>query len=697
MVRQFYIDNQRVDLPDDVRFQLTFQIADFGELKPRGSGSNTIKLPKTPRNVEIFERCNFVAVDTKFPYALHSAYYYEDGWLIFNDATVYLLAITDKDFEIQCTWGNSTEIARLKSIDMGNVSGLGNVNYGVDVYATIETGMKDVQGEFQQYNLAVIYNRLYSYFTRGLMSVKTALSAIGVSVNNISEAILSYLNDLYVFPAVKSVKLNYRNVRYDYPQTRTNIDPTNSDIEPIGALNGSLVKWKETGNVYGISRRNTFVFNPTRNDYTSGGRDDATPLFLPGQWYDVELNVEVYALDIFNADTANASFNRSNYRVCVVFGQAPDDNDNPAWNSSLFSTVQPPRADDSNIVITANNTSSYPIHLSAKKRIYCDGREVNVDYDEKGVAKMRLMIFPYISTSGVNSNVYGQVQASANISVTAVKDNTVVDIVMPEETTDEKASYLVRFNDVLRGISAFDFLTQSVLNVGALFDFKDGQMRVFTYNDIANNDPLDWSNKLISIDSESIYNQSAGGRNLVKYKPFEQYSGFGDGSFSDNLASGLKKADKTVAENSLFGFVNGDGKSNGYVNVASLPFVYEKADDKGLTYEFKDSGIHLVKLGVASDVKLVNRSNKAVYGNNVVRSVSDTQPTFSRMNSVGWSQYISMQQRYRMVKATFRLTGRDMAELDVKKPIYLHQTAQIYVITKVDYQPGKAIVDMMLL
>lgn len=94
MVRELYIDDQRVDLPDDVKFQLTFQIADFGDLSPRGSGSNTIKLPKTPRNVGIFERCNFVQVASNFPYALHSAYYYEDGFLVFNDATVYMLAIT---------------------------------------------------------------------------------------------------------------------------------------------------------------------------------------------------------------------------------------------------------------------------------------------------------------------------------------------------------------------------------------------------------------------------------------------------------------------------------------------------------------------------------------------------------------------------------------------------------------------------
>ena len=212
MTRELYIDDQRVDLPEDVRFQLTFQIADFGELKPRGSGSNTIKLPKTPRNIAIFQNCNFVQVNSDFPYALHTAYYYEDGWLIFNDATVYMLAITQTDFEIQCVWGNSTEIRRLKSLDMGDVNGLGNVNYDADAYAAIETGEIAINETTETTELAVTENGLLSKYTRGLLSAEKALTTIGINMSNVSEPILNYIENLYVFPAIQKVKINSENV-----------------------------------------------------------------------------------------------------------------------------------------------------------------------------------------------------------------------------------------------------------------------------------------------------------------------------------------------------------------------------------------------------------------------------------------------------------------------------------------------------
>ena len=59
--------------------------------------------------------------------------------------------------------------------------------------------------------------------------------------------------------------------------------------------------------------------------------------------------------------------------------------------------------------------------------------------------------------------------------------------------------------------------------------------------------------------------------------------------------------------------------------------------------------------------------------------------------------YIAMNNNYRKATALFMLTPQDVAQLDFKKPIYLRQYAQAYIVTKVNYQPKASTVEMLLI
>lgn len=681
MTRALYIDDQRVDLPDGVRFQLTFEIADFGELKPRGSGSNTIKLPKTPRNTSIFENCNFVQVDSKFPYLVHSAYYYEDGWLIFSDATVYMLAITQTDFEIQCVWGNSNTIRELKGFDMGGVANLGNVNYQPVTYGYIETGMKGIYGNIEAFELAT-YRGLRSPFTRGLLNIKQGLDNIPGFSAEYSPAVLAYLDHLYAFPAVSKAKIAYSNVEFS------------------GNISNKFVEYKNQNALLPTdpTYRKAFFIPIATNDRTvttQGGTPFdgiIAPFTLPGGWYDVSVEVSGIELLLYN-NSVDGKGKVIGPSVFVI-GQVLAGNDNTKY------TVET----DSSLVMNidedwrGNPSKTY----TASKRIYIDDTEVDMGNGVSAVPQLYCALWPTQYDQGGSRSLEDcYITATVKITMSAVQALTEVDINMPDETTDGTKNYItVAMNDLLRGTSAYEFITQAVINAGAIFDSKDGKTRVYTYDDIVNNaaEMLDWSDKLVYIKEENTFNQSGGSQNEIKYKPTEYYNGFGDGSYEDPLAQKLSKDNQTVVENSLFGFNNGMAKVSTYSSVTFIPFVLEKTDKDGnKTYEYKDSGWNLVKLTDTNAAQLTNINGTQVKPIYQSKLTDGQQPTFGNIRATNWAKCIALNQKYRKAKALFMLSPRDVAELDFKKPVYLRQYAQAYIVTKVDYQRNGSTVEMLLI
>lgn len=641
MTRDLYIDNQRVDLPDGVRFTLTFEIADFGELKPRGSGSNTIKLPKTPRNIAILDNCNFVQVDSQFPYLVHSAYYYEDGWLIFSDATVYMLAITQTDFEIQCVWGNSNEIRRLKALDMGDVEGLGNVNYGADTYALIETGQKTFLGEDIAGELAVTAKGLLSRYTRGLLSVEKAIEALGVKVEKNSFMFEHYIKGLHIFPAINSIKGVSRK-------------------EAEGSLNGTICN--KYGDLGYITYQNSGLASFEKS-YVSI-RDDwnnRNVFFIPifqGVNYIVKANFNIKKSGITEGD--------ENAMITV----------NAYSGKELLNIII-----SQYITIKNNTTLSFSFEHEFKN----------------GEQGFTFGIYP--ERGEVQS--YPVMEYTCHVEVVANNgDDYSVTIEMPQSGVDEIDGNLIKFSDVLRGNNAFDFLKSCFENSGAILESSDGIISLFTYNDIANNtsEMLDWSDKLIVINKEDVYNE-LGTKNYVKYKPSDKYNGYGDGYFDNEIAAALKRENKEFMVNSNFSFTNGTGRmlfqeEGGYV-YAIIPMF--KKNQEGV-WEFSgDGGLWLVQLGSRISVPLINDNGQTIVGGESIYGIPSKQPTFDNIRPYCWSNYIGIQNAYRKVKAVFNLRPQDIAEFNFRQPIYLRQYARSYIVTKINYKHNASLVEMLLI
>ena len=262
---------------------------------------------------------------------------------------------------------------------------------------------------------------------------------------------------------------------------------------------------------------------------------------------------------------------------------------------------------------------------------------------------------------------------------------------MPITSVNDRKGPVVSFNEVLKGISAYDFLVGSLCNTGGIFDQKDGMIRIFTYNDIANNDEtIDWSDKLINITEENTTNDDIGAQNYIKYKASAKYNGFGNGYFVNDLAVKLQKEDKNLIENKVFSFVNGIFTK--YIISGIIPMFLKEA-----TYKIAfsgDNGLWLVKIGASLNYFLINENAQKISGAKPIHSLVN-QPTFDRIRATSWENYIEIQNKYRKVKAIFMLSPQDIAQLDFKKPIHLRQYAQAYIVTKVSYKPGASTVEMI--
>ena len=152
-----------------------------------------------------------------------------------------------------------------------------------------------------------------------------------------------------------------------------------------------------------------------------------------------------------------------------------------------------------------------------------------------------------------------------------------------------------------------------------------------------------------------------------------------------------------VRTNSLFGFNNSPYQGR-LANGVSIPFVFETTEKDGtVTYEYKDRGWQLVRLANGKVTTLADRDGWTLAPEYPVNPVAAEQPTFGNIRQASWNGYINLQSKYRKGTALFMLTPRDVAELDFMKPIYLRQYAQVYVVTKVNYQRNGSTVEMLLI
>lgn len=109
MTEELYINNKRVDMNADTKITLNFKSNILGDIsKITSSNSQTISLPKTNHNRNIFDDPTSPSRSSSFPRRKHPARYVKNGVTVIADAYAVLLDCSDK-YEIALYWGEMTK------------------------------------------------------------------------------------------------------------------------------------------------------------------------------------------------------------------------------------------------------------------------------------------------------------------------------------------------------------------------------------------------------------------------------------------------------------------------------------------------------------------------------------------------------------------------------------------------------------
>lgn len=115
MTETLYINEQVVDMDGATNIVINVHNAYFSDIsKLNASNTNTIRLPKTKRNRDIFQDADLIQTRSRFPYEYQNVSFYRDGVEVVRDGSLYLLSTSNTHFECTIIFGVDAVFKLLK-------------------------------------------------------------------------------------------------------------------------------------------------------------------------------------------------------------------------------------------------------------------------------------------------------------------------------------------------------------------------------------------------------------------------------------------------------------------------------------------------------------------------------------------------------------------------------------------------------
>lgn len=115
MTETLYINEQVVDMDGATNIVINVQNAYFSDVsKLNAANTNTIRLPKTKRNRDIFQDADLIQTRSRFPYEYQNVSFYRDGVEVVRDGSLYLLSTSNTHFECTIIFGVDAVFKLLK-------------------------------------------------------------------------------------------------------------------------------------------------------------------------------------------------------------------------------------------------------------------------------------------------------------------------------------------------------------------------------------------------------------------------------------------------------------------------------------------------------------------------------------------------------------------------------------------------------
>lgn len=704
--RTLYIGGQRVDLPENVSFNLVWQVAEPGELKIYGSGSSTITLPFTPANDKLFEYCKYLtSVGGRQFQTFPECRYYERGVLMIDDGTAYLVSVSD-GYEICLTWGNGDLVQRLKDTPLYDKQ-IGTFKWdNSEIYPLAETSEspKDYPTFFTdekgQLTMRLAMNRPLVEYTK-------VLSVSGINGDTVPGRIYDFVKKTYLQVNGTQAKGYYREaVPVETLQGGAEIASQVNGLD--GASPTDDLYWLQGAKVGQVSIEQSGIYEIRIEEGFQGELPYDLPdgkqgyfrsfcIFITERDYgeDIQVGREPFIDNVFA--NAEGTAYEPVYRYEADAGGS---------GGTLFKEVRP--------VALAYSTKERPVTLMPvddfganliglqKKTYYiyiiprASVLKVRISYDPEGHS---------IYQRRFEGRVF--VDSIATFRETTVKDSA-TRIESPDDEilkTDPPDKITLLGYDNASQI-AQDFITMFPLMCQATMIGGSYRLQYFGFEEVIANMPnaYDWSEAYVTHTKTAYGNKNVALKNHVKFAPYGDYEGFrADGVFE---SFSLNEAEKNYGE--LKRIANYDyvrdlkiRNINNYdVSAKAGEYPLSKVKEKEGVYS--PGGLNSIPPvfffffnkfypGFRGRVQIEGGGKAMVYydvtGNrNTLEYIINGDP--SNGTAGYWKTFLEIIMRQKTITVMLNIHPSRLQGFDFTRPIYLKQLSVYVFAQKITYKGG---------
>jgi hypothetical protein len=636
-------------LPDNfTAFALTLECSEVGNLdKIKTNRSTTFLVPKTERNLALFEFSNYAEIQSNFPYTILRASYYEDTVPIFEDGHCYLMGAEEKGLRIFVAWGGIIDFEPLKKKSLRELNFEEYVQWG-DAFAE-NTGLTD--GEFAK----------WMYLDFGLGSLANALTgAMPLSYTHPCVIVGKLFDQILADNGMAlSVKQNVYESLYEMNIPLQNL-PFTDYLKELAE-----VRLEQTGSILqgGIpNNAENVVLNFALGSSHYG---QPIPMFNYGD-YPTRPGLRIPFAGKYKLHctlSSNTAWRWQAYNRCDISAR---------WKKTHEQYVS------EEYVYNYNKVDDYTYVL-----------ETEFEFEKDQVVQFRKHV-QYTDDSMIN--------ASYNLDVK-------LSLIEPSEGDRVPYGSKIDVRASLPDIKQMDLIKTITQLFGLFAQRVDGSLRLFSLEDVAANVPyaLDWSDKLVTTSdlSPAAMDYTVEGlarTNSLKWKEDDTVPviygqqverGYGDGAIvceNENLPASAE-----------FLTVEHFAATTNYYNHAIVPCYLQVRNDDGTTsVEFKTVAERILLNGPTEYKQLYPSRARYMHVPYFSHDGNDGL-SFNNLVDTYFGKYRAALRKPKLLKVKLALEGKDISTFDFETPVYLKQYGQYYFVKKINnYVAGKTCIVELL-
>jgi hypothetical protein len=634
---KLYINDKLIELGGETsQFSRTLQVNDLVSLDNRQTNyTQNIKIPKTPKNVLNMDYLGVLGNNSNLPYQKNTIKYFVgneaiiyNGWGVFSETNDYYnLTVYDGNIDLYKSIENTT----LGELDLSGLDHSKNLTTVVDSFSSTALPYKYILAD---------YNGQSTYVASGTTSGST-------------------INIDYLVPSVK-VSYLWDKIFEKYGFTYDGTIFSNDDFLNLWLTYPKAIDFIGT-------TTDIYINENTRFQSFASTYDGINSLY-----FYVDGSASTFNLDSVINDKHFKVAETASYKIEITGEIIPTGNDGSLsgvkcdiWLCKNSQSIT--NANDVTPVelLVANVGGDYTQYYS------CDGSKI--------VSLNAGDTFSIIIRRNDGKNLRYVTEKSENKLQINVKKIDGGD---------------VNFSSTLIDFSTKDFLNEIIQRFG-LSIFKDKYTNKYdfkTLSEIINsNNPIDWSDKFQSIESERYIYGNYAQKNLLKYKYNDNNGTYNDGYI--NIDNENLNDSKTIIQSKIYSPESKFSNELGFpTNVYKL-WNKEINDKKDINYKSLENRFHLLR---ATTKTFGDTTRIGSYSLQSIQTIT-TAPveTFSRLpfQDIVSNYYPSVSKilnKSKVIIANINLKHTDITDFDFTKLYFVKQLGNYFLVNKiVNFQIGK--------